>query len=62
MLIYLDQAYESIRRENDDVLTLADLNQAVMSGAVEPGAAQVDDGVFNDDGSVADYVVNGHGV
>ncbi len=35
MLIYLDQAYESIRREKGDVLTLADLNQAVMSGAVE---------------------------
>ncbi|MDE2697593.1 MAG: efflux RND transporter permease subunit, partial [Gemmatimonadota bacterium] len=35
MLIYLDQAYDSIRRENGDVLTLADLNKAVMSGAVE---------------------------
>ena len=35
MLIYLDQAYESIKREKGDKLTLTDLNQAVMSGAVE---------------------------
>ena len=35
MLIYLDQAYESIKREKGDVLTRTDLNQAVMSGAVE---------------------------
>jgi Cu(I)/Ag(I) efflux system membrane protein CusA/SilA len=35
MLIYLDHAFDDIRRERGDNLTLTDLNRAVMTGAVE---------------------------
>ena len=35
MLIYLDHAFDDLRREHGENLTLVDLNRVVMSGAVE---------------------------
>ncbi|MDP6042443.1 MAG: efflux RND transporter permease subunit, partial [Candidatus Latescibacteria bacterium] len=35
MLIYLDHAFDDLRREKGETLAVADLNRAIMSGAVE---------------------------